>query len=89
MCVNKGRTMNKIKAKLIAWLLRHAGNIIYTSKGNLPLNTLVREVTWQFSIGGIQVIETYRLDGEIVKQGCDTYVLPVGTELYIKQGQLS
>lgn len=63
-------------------------DLIYTSKGNLPVADLTREVKWEFDIGSIAVVETYYLDGEIVKQGRDVFKVPEGTELYIKQGNL-
>lgn len=63
--------------------------LIYTSKGNLPVESLERKVEWHFSVGEIVFKEFYLLDGEVVKEGADVYLLPEGTELYIKQGQLS
>lgn len=80
--------MNKLKAKIIAWLNKDE-NLIYTSKGNLPIKSLERKVEWHFSVGEIVFKEIYLLDGEVVKEGADVYLLPEGTELYIKQGQLS
>ena len=63
--------------------------LIYTSKGNLPVESLERKVEWHFSVGEIVFKEIYLLDGEVVKEGADVYKLPAGTELYIKQGQLN
>lgn len=62
--------------------------LIYTSKGNLPVDDLELKVEWEFSTGHIACKEIYLLDGEIVKQGAHVYQLPEGTELYIKQGNI-
>ena len=63
-------------------------DLIYTSKGNLPVKDLVRSVEWLFSESGICFKEIYTYDGEIVKQGADVYQLPLGTTLKIEQGNL-
>jgi hypothetical protein len=63
-------------------------DLIYTSKGNMPVKDLTRKVEWVFSEGSIEFKEIYFLNDEIVKQGSDVYLLPIGTELYIKQGNL-
>ena len=63
--------------------------LIYTSKGNLPIDSLERKVQWEFSTGSIVFKEIYLLNGEVVKEGADVNKLPEGTELYIKQGQLN
>lgn len=62
--------------------------LIYTSKGNLPVQDLRREVQWEFNVGYIALNEIYYLGDEIVKQGRDVFKVPDGTELYIKQGNL-
>lgn len=76
-----------IKAKLIAWLTKDV-DLIYTSKGNLPVKSLDRHVNWSFSENGICLQEVYTLNGEMVKQGADVYQLPIGTSLKIEQGKL-
>jgi hypothetical protein len=63
-------------------------DLIYTSKGNLPVKDLTRKVEWIFSQGSIEFKERYYLGEEMVKEGSDVYLLPIGTELYIKQGDL-
>jgi hypothetical protein len=80
--------MKALKNKIIAWLLSRCGDLIYTSKGNLPVKDLNREVKWLFSETGICMQEIYTYNGEIVKQGADVYQLPLGTTLRIEQGNL-
>lgn len=43
--------------------------LIYTTKGNLPISDLEYSTTWEEVPGKYtKLIETYRLDGEIVRQ---------------------
>lgn len=60
--------------------------LIYTSKGNLPVDLLVRSDGWEFEPSGITYWEQYTLDNEIVKRNVARYQLPTGTELQLKQG---
>lgn len=42
--------------------------LIYTSKGNLPIASLGYETRWVQTDDYIKFIETYRLDGEVVRE---------------------
>jgi hypothetical protein len=42
--------------------------LIYTTKGNLPLNSLAYTHQWVEDEVAITFIEEYRLDGEVVKR---------------------
>lgn len=77
----------KIKSKLIAWLTKDT-DLIYTSKGNLPVKDLKMTTEWLFNESGICLKEIYTLDGEIVKQGAHVYQLPLNTTLKLEQGNL-
>lgn len=44
--------------------------LIYTSKGNLPLESLAYSTQWEDTDTYTKLIETYRLGDEIVKQSC-------------------
>ncbi len=77
----------KLKSKLINWLTKDT-DLIYTSKGNLPVMDLKHSVEWIFSENGICLKEVYTLDGEMVKQGAHVYQLPLNTTLKLEQGNL-
>jgi hypothetical protein len=62
--------------------------LIYTSKGNLPIDSLKRTDGWDFDPHGITYWEQYELDGEVVKRGAARYQLPQGTTLNVAQGAL-
>lgn len=63
-------------------------NLIYTSKGNLPVSELRREVKWDFQRNYIKHVEIYYHGDELVKEGADVYQLPEGTEFNLSQGKL-
>lgn len=42
--------------------------LIHTIHGNLPISELTYEVTWEDSPEYTKMVETYRRDGEIVRQ---------------------
>lgn len=75
------------KNLLIKWLTKDV-DLIYTSKGNVPVTSLETRQEWSFTEGQIQFREYSILNGEIVKDGAHIYKMPQGTELYIKQGNL-
>ena len=62
--------------------------LIYTSKGNLPIDSLRYEKHWIFSMTEIQFKEVYYLADEIVKEGAHIYKLPFGTEFNLSGGNL-
>lgn len=49
--------------------------LIYTTKGNVPVSDLEHSVEWQVSPEQIIFVESYRLDGEVVKQSSHIKVL--------------
>lgn len=79
--------MNKLKSKLIAWLTKDV-NLIYTSKGNLPITELKREVKWHWNESQIAIQEIYTHNGEMVKDGVDVLKFPDGTHIEIEQGKI-
>jgi hypothetical protein len=80
--------MNKLKSWLITWLTKDV-DLIYTSKGNLPVKSLRYETSWHFSLGQIELNEKYYLGDEIVKDGLHVFKLAEETSLYIKTGKLN
>jgi hypothetical protein len=42
--------------------------LIYTSKGNLPVDSLRYSTSWENTDDYVKLTETYSLDGEVVKQ---------------------
>ena len=49
--------------------------LIHTTKGNLPIDTLQHSVEWRLSPGQIIFVETYTLDGEVVRESSHVRVL--------------
>jgi hypothetical protein len=62
--------------------------LIYTSKGNLPIDSLHYSREWKFSTTQIEFSETYTLSGEVVKHGVHVYKLPDGTEFNLTGGNI-
>lgn len=42
--------------------------LVYTCKGNLPARDLVHDVRWEETPQYVKLVETYSLDGEIVRE---------------------
>lgn len=42
--------------------------LIYTAKGNLPIDNLEYSTTWEDNDSYTKFIETYKLDGEVVRE---------------------
>lgn len=59
--------------------------LIYTNKGNLPEKDLEYSKEWVFENDSIKFSETYKLNGEVVKQSAHVFVLR-GHELGSLQG---
>ena len=47
--------------------------LIWTIKGNLPVDSLKYEHSWEHGEGFIKFSERYLLDGEIVKESAHVY----------------
>lgn len=47
--------------------------LIYTSKGNLPVEELEYSTAWEDSEDYIKFVEKYFLDGEVVKESAHIY----------------
>jgi hypothetical protein len=60
--------------------------LIYTSKGNLPERSLEYSKEWEFDNDSIKFSETYKLNGEVVKQSAHVFVLR-GHDLGTLQGK--
>lgn len=63
--------------------------LIYTSKGNLPVDNLTYRTQWEFDAQGITFIEEYHLDAELVKRSAHRFQFPEGTELNLNQGAIN
>ena len=64
--------------------------LIFTTKGNVPVSTLIRAVAWEFSPTQITVKETYTDDaGEVVKESRDIFILPANMQIEYKEGLLN
>lgn len=48
--------------------------LAFTTKGNLPIDSLEYFHYWEDAEGYIKFIEGYKLDGEVVKQAAHVYV---------------
>jgi hypothetical protein len=55
--------------------------LIFTTKGNLPIDSLEYTNEWRITPEQIVFIETYTLDGEVVKQSAHVYVLTGATSI--------
>ena len=55
--------------------------LIWTSHGNQPLARLQHVVEWQVTPGQIIFVESYLLDGEVVKRSSHVHVLAGATAL--------
>lgn len=49
--------------------------LIYTAKGNLPIADLSYSTRWERTEDFIKFVETYRLDGEVVKESAHVLAL--------------
>lgn len=58
--------------------------LIYTTRGNLPISSLVYSHSWEDLETCIKFSETYTLDGEIVKQSAHV-LMKTGLETGIEQ----
>ena len=58
--------------------------LIYTTKGNLPIDTLEYSHAWEETPDYVKFIEMYRLDGEVVKQSAHV-LMRHGIEASVKQ----
>jgi hypothetical protein len=59
--------------------------LIYTIKGNIPIASLDYSAIWLDAAEFIKLTETYRLEGEIVKESVHVY-MKRGLESTIEQG---
>jgi hypothetical protein len=61
--------------------------LIYTTLGNLPINSLDYSYSWEDTKEFTKFTETYSLNGTIVKQSCHVYsriLFPIN----IEQGEI-
>ena len=61
--------------------------LIWTTKGNLPIDTLEYEHSWEDTPDQVTFKEIYRLDGEIVKQSAHVYIRK-GLTVFSEQGSI-
>lgn len=47
--------------------------LIYTIKGNLPIADLEYKVEWQDADDYLKMVETYRYQGEVVRESAHVY----------------
>jgi hypothetical protein len=83
--------MRKLRLLLISWLASGLDNpMIYTIKGNIPISLLRRHVEWKFSPTQVTLIEKYTDSmGEVVKDGCDVFILPSKMTIQMTEGNLN
>ena len=62
--------------------------LIYTSKGNVPIESLEYKTGFDFDQGGCTFWEEHSLDGEIVRRSAHRYALPI-QEVTVKQGLIN
>lgn len=49
--------------------------LIYTTAGNVPVSSLEYRTAWQFEPRSVCFVETYLLNGEVVKQSVHVHAL--------------
>lgn len=49
--------------------------LIWTTKGNVPVASLEYATRWEFSANNIKFVETYKSDGEVVKENVHVCIL--------------
>lgn len=49
--------------------------LIHTTKGNLPVSDLVYATGWEQGVDYVKLIETYTLNGEVVRQSAHVLAL--------------
>lgn len=59
--------------------------LIYTTKGNVPIDSLIHCPTWEEGDDYIKFIDTYTLDGEVVKQSVHLKIKR-GISVMLEQG---
>lgn len=47
--------------------------LIYTTRGNLPVSSLAYSVRWEDAAEYLKFVETYTLDGEVVRESAHVY----------------
>lgn len=47
--------------------------LIHTSRGNLPVSSLQYAVRWEDAADYLKFVETYTLDGEVVRESAHVY----------------
>ncbi len=47
--------------------------LIWTSHGNLPVSTLVYDTRWEDTPAYIKLVETYSLNGEVVRESAHVF----------------
>jgi len=47
--------------------------LIYTARGNLPIDSLQYETRWEDTPDYIKFVEVYTLDGEVVRESAHVY----------------
>lgn len=61
--------------------------LIWTTKGNLPISILAASVTWVVTPEFVKMTETYRLDGEVVKESAHVCILK-GEPVFAEHGSV-
>ena len=62
--------------------------LIFTTKGNVLLNSLERKDGWEFSPNGVLYWEEYYQGDELVKRSVAIFQLPEGETLSLTQGAI-
>ncbi len=61
--------------------------LIYTSRGNLPVDSLTYSTRWERTDDFVKFVETYALDGEVVKESAHVLALKSPFEMQAIAGE--
>ena len=53
--------------------------LIWTTHGNLPQSSLEYRTRWEFPPGAVTFVETYLLEGEVVRESVHVHALNQGS----------
>lgn len=63
--------------------------LIYTNRGNIPIDSLQYMPKWEFDPRGISFIEEYHLEGVLVKSNVHRYQYPEKNKMTLSQGDIN
>lgn len=63
--------------------------MIFTTKGNVFVDTLVRKDGWEFTPSSVLYWEEYWQEEEMVRRSCAIFQMPENSKLGVVQGQIN